>query len=106
MLDYKNYDASGWAVSSDEDAVGVLMQNKTITTYTAPTKSDLLGAAEWLATYQVMDDLELAQSLANVIAFLDLHAQAKIKRNAINEMKRQYAKENGLKFRQVRVVKK
>jgi hypothetical protein len=68
-MDYKNYSSQRWAVSADSDAVGVLMSDGTITNYSAPSNSDLLGAAEWLATYQVMDDMEIAQSLANVIAF-------------------------------------
>lgn len=105
-LDYKNYQGKGWGVSSDEDAVGVLMQDGKISEYTQPTSTDLLGAAEWLATYQVSDDMELAQSLANVIAFLELTSVSRNKRSALAEAKRRYAKEHGIKVSQVKVKKK
>lgn len=100
-FDYKNYKSVGNAVSADEDAVGVLMDEGTISEVKAPSNVDLLGAAEWLATYQVGSDLELAQSLANVIAFLDLTVESR----KMAEAKRKFAKEHGVKVSQV-VVKK
>jgi hypothetical protein len=71
----------------------------------APSKGDLWRALEWLALYDADDDLEVAQSLANVVAFLSIAADTKEKREVIAEAKRQYAKAHGLKVSQVRIKK-
>lgn len=104
-MDYKNYSSQKWAVSADADAVGVLMANGKISNYSKPTNSDLLGAAEWLATYQVMDDMELGQSIANVIAFLEMYVESNQKRQILVQAKRKFAKEHGIKVSQVKVKK-
>jgi hypothetical protein len=104
-LDYKNYSLTGFAVSSDFDSVGVLMNEGKIENVYAPNEIDLLGAAEWLATYQVGSDLEQAQSLANVIAFLDLTVQSRRNRKTLAEAKRQYAATHGVKVSQVKIKK-
>lgn len=104
-LDYKNYSGNGWAVCADDDSVGELMHNGTLNNYSAPSSSDLLGAAEWIATFCVSDDLELAQEMANVIAFLELTAKSRDKKKALNEAKRRYASEKGIKFNQVKVAR-
>ena len=51
------------------------------------------------------DDLELAQEMANVIAFLELTAKSRDKKKALNEAKRRYASEKGIKFNQVKVAR-
>jgi Zn-dependent M32 family carboxypeptidase len=71
----------------------------------APSKGDLWRALEWLALYDAGDDLEVAQSLANVVAFLSSAADTKEKREVIAEAKRQYAKAHGIKVSQVRLKK-
>jgi hypothetical protein len=71
----------------------------------APDKGDLWRALEWLALYDAGDDLEVAQSLANVVAFLSFTADTKEKREVIAEAKRQYAKAHGIKVSQVRLKK-
>lgn len=71
----------------------------------APDKGDLWRALEWLALYDAGDDVEVAQSLANVVAFLSFTADSKEKREVLAEAKRQYAKANGLKVSQVRIKK-
>ncbi len=100
-LDYKNYKSVGNTASADFDAVGVLMDNGTVDKFSAPSNLDLLGAAEILATYQVGSDLEMAQSIANVIALLDLTVRA----NKVTAAKKAFAKEHGIKVSQVKVVK-
>ena len=71
----------------------------------APSKGDLWRALEWLALYDAGDDLEVAQSFANVIGFLDSAANSKEKREILAEAKRQYAKDHGIKVSQVRLKK-
>jgi hypothetical protein len=104
-LDYKNYKSEGNAVSSDSDAVGNLMDNGIITEVKAPTEAQLFLAMDWLSTYQVMDDMRVAQDIANVIAFLDLTVQSKNKRKVLSEAKRQYAATHGIKVSQVKLKK-
>lgn len=104
-MDYKNYNYGSDLASADTDTVETAIVNGDVTPV-APTVADLYRAAEWLALYSCADDLEIAQSFANVVAFLQLTGEAKIQRTAINNAKREYAKEKGIKFSQVRVAKK
>ena len=108
MLNYEEFNYGEKRVSADNDTVEMAIISGVVKPQ-APSVSDLLGAIEWLATYQsgFEEDyeIEIAQSFANVIAFLDLTADSKLKRKAVNEAKRKYAKEHGLKVRQVRVQK-
>jgi hypothetical protein len=71
----------------------------------APSKGDLWRALEWLALYDAGDDLEVAQSLANVVGFLSIAADSKEKREILVEAKKQYAKAHGIKVSQVRLKK-
>jgi hypothetical protein len=71
----------------------------------APSAIDLRGAAEWLALYASEDNLDIAQSFANVIAFLELTAQSKENRSILAEAKKQFAKANGIPVSQVRIKK-
>ena len=102
-MNYETYQSIGNAVSSDSDAVGVLMDEGTISKVTSPSENDLALAIEWIATYQVGDDLETAQKFANVIAFLDLTIQSKNNRKVLAEAKRQYAATHGIKVSQVKI---
>jgi hypothetical protein len=72
---------------------------------TKPSISDLAFAADWLGQYET-DDEETAQQLTNAINFLQNQISAKQRKVAINEAKRNYAKENGVKFSQVKISKK
>lgn len=104
-MNYETYQSIGNAVSSDSDAVGVLMDEGTISEFKAPSISELALAIEWISTYQVGNDLETAQQFANVIAFLDLTIQSKHRRQVLAEAKRQYAAEKGIKVSQVKIKK-
>jgi len=66
---------------------------------------DLMFAADWLGQYET-DDEATAQSLANVIAVLTNLAATKQRKTAINDAKRKFAQENGVKFSQVKIAKK
>ena len=103
-MDYKNWKHDYSEISADFDSVDYIMQNNSYEAK-APTASDLINASQWLALYSVEEQDELFQSFLNVIAFLDMTAKSKIKAKALNEAKKQYAKENGLKFSQVRIKK-
>jgi hypothetical protein len=100
---YKNFE---WKtqISADEGTVDNYLFRGDIKPV-APSKGDLWRALEWLALYDAGDDVEVAQSLANVVAFLSFTADSKEKREVLAEAKRQYAKANGLKVSQVRVKK-
>ena len=71
----------------------------------SPDKGDLWRALEWLALYDADDDVEVAQSLANVVAFLSIAADTKEKRENLAEAKKEYAKAHGIKVSQVRLKK-
>ena len=101
-LDYKNWSYGDTSISSDTDTVETALMSGEVKPQ-APSASDLRWALEWLATYQSADHTELAQAFGNVIAFLDLTAQAKEKRSALARAKKQYAKEKGIKVSQVRI---
>lgn len=72
----------------------------------APSAADMEHAVEWLALYGVSDETDPAlESFSNVIAFLLKQAEAKRQREQVNEVKRQYAAEHGVSFKQVRIKK-
>jgi hypothetical protein len=101
--DYKNFE---WKtqISADEGTVDNYLFRGDVKPV-APDKGDLWRALEWLALYDAGDDLEVAQSLANVVAFLSFTADTKEKREVIAKAKRQYAKAHGIKVSQVRLKK-
>ena len=100
-MNYNNYNYGTDLVSADTDTVETFIVNEMVKPE-APSVSDLYRAAEWLALYSCGDDSEIAQSFANVVAFLQLTGEAKLQRKAINTAKRKYAEEKGIKFSQVR----
>jgi len=100
-MDYKNWNYGTDLASADTDTVETAIVNGLVTPV-APSATDLYGAAEWLALYASDDNMDLAQSFTNVIAFLQLTADTKNKRKAVNTAKRKYAQEKGIKFSQVR----
>jgi hypothetical protein len=102
--DYKNWKHDWSAISADVESVDYIMQNNDYEAK-APTASDLNSAAEWLALYAVDEQNEHFQSLLNVIAFLDMTADSKVSRNATIKAKQEYAKQNNIKYSQVRVKK-
>ena len=107
-LDYKNYDYGTTRASADDDTVEYAIIEG-IVKPVAPDTNDLLFAAEWLALYSSGStedyEIECAQRLANVVAFLELTAQSKKNRQNVAQAKRQYAKEHGVKVSQVRIKK-
>jgi hypothetical protein len=66
---------------------------------------DLAFAADWLGQYET-DDEQSAQQLTNAINFIMQQISSKQHRIAVNNLKRNYAKENGVKFSQVKITKK
>ena len=107
-LDYKKYDYGTQRASSDNDTVEYAIIEGLVKPK-APSTSDLLFAAEWLALYSSGHkedyEIECAQRLANVVAFLELTAQSKKNRQNLAKAKKQYAEEHGLKVSQVRIKK-
>ena len=107
-LDYKKYDYGTSRASADDDTVEYAIIEGLVKPE-APSISDLLFAAEWLALYSSGHkedyEIECAQRLSNVVAFLELTAQSKKNKQVIAEAKRQYAKEHGVKVSQVRIKK-
>ena len=101
-LDYKNWSYGTQTVSADTDTVERALINGQVKAQ-SPSASDLRGASEWLAIYGCDDNIELAQSFANVIAFLELTAQSKEKRSILAQAKKKYAEEKGIKVSQVRI---
>jgi hypothetical protein len=91
-------------ISSDEGTVDNYLFRGDVKPV-APSKGDLWRALEWLALYDADDDLEVAQSLANVVAFLSIAADTKEKREILAEAKKEYAKAHGIKVSQVRLKK-
>ena len=100
---YKNFE---WKtqISSDEGTVDNYLFRGDIKPV-APSVGDLWTALEWVALYDAGDDVELAQSLANVVAFLSFTADSKEKRQIVAKAKKQYAEQHGLKVSQVRMKK-
>lgn len=105
-LDYKNYDYGTQRASADDDTVEYAIVEGLVKPK-SPTTSELLFAAEWLALYGSGNredfEIECAQSVANVVAFLELTAQSKRNKQNLAKAKKQYAKEHGLKVSQVRL---
>jgi hypothetical protein len=66
---------------------------------------DLAFAADWLGSYET-DDEETAQQLINAINFLQNQIAIKQRKVAVNEAKRNYAKEHGVKFSEIKLSKK
>lgn len=100
---YKDFE---WktSISADEGTVDNYLFRGDIKPV-APSEGDLWFAMEWVALYDAGDDLEVAQSLANVVAFLSAAADSKEKRENLSEAKKQYAKAHGIKVSQVRLKK-
>jgi hypothetical protein len=107
-MNYEEYSYGTQRISADPDTVELAIINGLVKPQ-APSDGDLLGAVEWLAIYgsghETEGELQMAQSFANVIAFLELTVESRLKRKAVNEAKRNYAKEHGVKVRQVRMKK-
>lgn len=99
-MNFKNWKHNWEPISADSDTVDYIMQNNE---YEAkpPTESDLSSAATWLALYAVEYQNEHFQSLLNVIAYLEMSADQK----RLQEAKKQFAKERGIKVSQVRIKK-
>ena len=100
---YKNFE---WKtqISADEGTVDNYLFRGDIKPV-APSVGDLWRGLEWIALYDAGDDAELAQSLANVVAFLSIAADTKEKRESLAKAKKAYAKAHGIKVSQVRVKK-
>jgi hypothetical protein len=100
---YKNFE---WKtqISADEGTVDNYLFRGDVKPV-APSVGDLWTALEWIALYDAGDDVELAQSLSNVVAFLSITADTKEKREIVAKAKRQYAKTHGIKVSQVRLKK-
>ena len=100
---YKNFE---WKtqISADEGTVDNYLFRGDVKPV-APSKGDLWRALEWLALYDAGDDAEVAQSFANVVAYLSFAADSKEQRETLAEAKRQYAKTHGIKISQVRLKK-
>lgn len=93
-------------ISADSGTISSYLDRNEVTPQ-APNAGDLLHALEWLALYEAYDETDTTiQAFANVIAFLDMTATSKINRASLNEAKRIYAKQHGIKFNQVRKIKK
>jgi len=103
-LDYKNYSYGDVFASADRDTVETAIISGEVKPQ-APSATDLRGAAEWLALYASADHLEIAQSFANVIAFLDLTADSKDNRSILAQAKKKFAQENGIPVSRVRLNK-
>lgn len=105
-MDYENYKYGSTRISADLDTVETAIIDGLVTPK-APSISDLQGAVEWLALYasgnKTEDDLEIAQSFANVVAFLELTIASRKNRKVLAEAKKQYAKQHNIKVSQVRI---
>jgi len=66
---------------------------------------DLAMAVDWIGSLET-DDSEVAQSMINAMNFIIKQISAKQRKVAINEVKREFAKKNGVKFSQVKISKK
>ena len=60
---------------------------------------------DWLGSFETSaDDLETLQLIADASAYLQKDLEKRIKSRVYGKMKRDYAKANGLKVSQVRIV--
>jgi hypothetical protein len=67
------------------------------------TREALSFAIDWLGSYEAdQSDTDVIQAVADTISYLE----KSLRRLAISEVKREYAKVNGLKFSQVRIINK
>ena len=67
------------------------------------SKGSINFAIDWLGSYECGEnDPDIIQAVADTISYLE----KSLRRLAISEIKREYAKVNGLKFSQVRIVNK
>jgi hypothetical protein len=65
----------------------------------------LAFAIEWVASYEfVPSDLDTLQLIADAIAYLEKDLNKRVKNRVYGKIKRDYAKANGLKISQVRLV--
>lgn len=71
----------------------------------AITEQALSFAIEWINAYETTaEDLETLQLIADASAYLRKDLEKRIKSRVYGKMKRDYAKANGLKVSQVRIV--
>ena len=70
----------------------------------APSIDDLAKAADVLRCYE--GDQWEVQALINVVTHLEKQIESKRHRALLNQVKREYAAEHGIKVSQVRYVKK
>lgn len=102
--------AWSWPVRTcgDDDSVDCLLHEGVVEPGQVST-DDLVFAAEWLAAYVVGtdetggQDLELAQSIANVVGHLVRKAGELERRQAVAAAKRAFAAEHGVPVSQVRL---
>ena len=65
----------------------------------------LAFAIEWIGSYECdPSDLDTLQLIADAISYLEKDLDKRIKNRVYGKMKRDYAKANGLKVSQVRIV--
>jgi hypothetical protein len=65
----------------------------------------LAFAVDWLGAYELdASDLETLQLIADAISYIEKDLDKRIKNRVYGKMKRDYAKANGLKVSQVRIV--
>jgi hypothetical protein len=65
----------------------------------------LAFAIDWVGSYECdPSDLETLQLIADAISYLEKDLHKRIKARVYGKMKRDYAKANGLKVSQVRIV--
>ena len=65
----------------------------------------LAFAIEWVGSYECdPSDLDTLQLIADAISYLEKDLDKRIKNRVYGKMKRDYAKANGLKVSQVRIV--
>jgi hypothetical protein len=65
----------------------------------------LAFAVDWLGAYELdASDLETLQLIADAISYIEKDLNKRIKNRVYGKMKRDYAKANGLKVSQVRIV--
>ena len=97
---------NGWQwpvrITDDDDTVDAALYRGVVTPGRA-SAADMRWCAEWLAAYACHDDIVTAQSIANVIGFLDRKAAELDRRTAVATAKRAYAAEHGVPVRTVRV---
>ena len=67
------------------------------------SREALAFAVDWLGSYECGEsDTDIIQAVADTVSYLEKSQR----RLAISQIKREYAKVNGLKFSQVRIINK